>query len=87
MEMIKTFHHQMFGEIRTMTNEKGEVFFVGKDVAQALGYSKPQNAIATHVDEEDKTTASIQGTSYEISWGNDSFSQVRTCPGIPLCIS
>ena len=52
----------MFGEIRTMTNEKGETFFVGKDVATALGYAKPQNAIAVHVDEEDKTTALIQGT-------------------------
>ena len=43
----------MFGEIRTMTNEKGETFFVGKDVAMALGYSKPLNAIAMHVDEDD----------------------------------
>ena len=36
--------------------------FVGKDVATALGYAKPQNALATHVDEDDKTTAPIQGT-------------------------
>ena len=36
--------------------------FVGCDVAKALGYAKPQNALATHVDEEDKTTAPIQGT-------------------------
>ena len=36
--------------------------FVGKDVAQALGYAKPENAIATHVDTEDKTTTLIQGT-------------------------
>ena len=55
----------MFGEIRTMTDEKGETFFVGKDVAKALGYAKPQNALATHVDEEDKSTAPIQGTAYE----------------------
>ena len=52
--MIQTFHHQMFGEIRTMTNEKGEVFFVGKDVAQALGYNNPLKAIRDHVDEDDK---------------------------------
>ena len=39
--------------------------FVGKDVAQALGYAKPQNALATHVDKEDKSTAPIQGTAYE----------------------
>lgn len=54
----------MFGDIRTMNNEKGETFFVGKDVAEALGYAKPQNAIAKHVDDEDKSTASIQGTAY-----------------------
>ena len=45
-----------------MTNERGETFFVGKDVAQALGYAKPENALATHVDKEDKTTTLIQGT-------------------------
>ena len=52
----------MFGEIRTMTDESGETYFVGKDVASALGYSKPENAVATHVDIEDKTTTLIQGT-------------------------
>lgn len=52
----------MFGEVRTMTNGRGETFFVGKDVAQALGYAKPENALATHVDKEDKTTTLIQGT-------------------------
>jgi prophage antirepressor-like protein len=55
----------MFGDIRTMTDEKGETFFVGKDVAKALGYAKPHNALATHVDKEDKSTAPIQGTAYE----------------------
>ena len=55
----------MFGEIRTMTDEKGETFFVGNDVAKALGYSKPQNAIATHVYKEDRGTAPIQGSAYE----------------------
>ena len=62
---IQVFKNEIFGEIRTVTNQKGETFFVGKDVAKALGYSKPQNAIATHVDEEDKSTAPIQGTAYE----------------------
>lgn len=31
----------------------GEPYFVGKDVAEILGYAKPENAIATHVDEDD----------------------------------
>ena len=35
---------------------------MGKDVATALGYAKPENAIATHVDADDKTTTLIQGT-------------------------
>ena len=64
MSTIRIFNHEMFGDIRTMNNEKGETFFVGKDVAEALGYAKPQNAIAKHVDDEDKSTASIQGTAY-----------------------
>ena len=65
--MIQSFKSEVFGEIRTMTNEKGETFFVGKGVAEALGYSGPRNAIASHVDDEDKTTASIQctGSNYK----------------------
>ena len=62
---IQIFNHEMFGEIRTMTDEKGETFFVGKDVAQALGYKNPSKAIQQHVDKEDKSTAPIQGTAYE----------------------
>ena len=33
-----------------------------EDVAEALGYSKPENAVAVHVDADDKTTTLIQGT-------------------------
>ena len=62
MGKIKTFHHHLFGDIRTMTNEKGDTFFVGKDVALALGYAKPENALSVHVDNDDKTTTLIQGT-------------------------
>lgn len=57
---IKIFKNPQFGAIRTMTQD-GEPWFVGKDVAELLGYAKPQNAIATHVDDEDKTLAPIQG--------------------------
>ena len=39
-----------------------EPWFVGKDVASALGYAKTENAIRTHVDTEDKTTTLIRGT-------------------------
>lgn len=39
----------------------GDPWFVGKDVASILGYAKPENVLAAHVDEEDKTTTLIQG--------------------------
>jgi len=61
MKEIQIFKHEVFGEIRTMTDEKGDVFFVGKDVAATLGYAKGRNALAAHVDEEDKKDALIQG--------------------------
>ena len=48
-------------EVRTVTIN-GEPYFVGKDVADILGYAKARNAIASHVDEEDKKDAPIQGT-------------------------
>ena len=39
MNKITNFKHEMFGQIRTMTQENGEIMFVGKDVATALGYN------------------------------------------------
>ena len=59
-EAPTVFNHPQFGELRTVEID-GVVWFVGKDVAEALGYSKSRNAIAAHVDEEDKTHAPIQG--------------------------
>lgn len=59
-EVPTVFNHPEFGELRTVEID-GVVWFVGKDVAEALGYSKSRNAIAAHVDEEDKTHAPIQG--------------------------
>lgn len=58
MNDIQIFNNPEFGEIRTVVID-GEPWFVGNDVARALGYAKPRNAIATHVDEED---ALKQGT-------------------------
>ncbi len=57
---IKIFENEEFGKIRTVIIN-GEPWFVGKDVAVILGYSKPRNAITTHVDCEDKKVAPIQG--------------------------
>ena len=59
-EAPTVFTHPEFGELRTVEID-GVVWFVGKDVAEALGYSKSRNAIAAHVDEENKTHAPIQG--------------------------
>ncbi|WCT58855.1 phage antirepressor KilAC domain-containing protein [Limosilactobacillus vaginalis] len=52
------FHGQ---NVRTVTINN-DPYFVGKDVATILGYKKPENAIANHVEDEDKTTTLIQGT-------------------------
>lgn len=60
MNELQIFKNPEFGEIRTI-EVKNEPWFVGKDVAEILGYAKPENAISAHVDEEDKTTTLIQG--------------------------
>ena len=58
---IITFQNSEFGSVR-MLEINGEPYFVGKDVATILGYAKPENAITTHVDDEDKTSTLIQGS-------------------------
>ena len=58
---LQIFNNKDFGTIRTMVNENGETFFVAKDVATALGYTKTRNAVAAHVSKEDRATALIQG--------------------------
>lgn len=60
MNELKIFKNSEFGEIRTV-EIGGEPWFVGKDVAEVLGYSKARNAILAHVDTEDKKDAPIQG--------------------------
>ena len=47
------FKNEEFGQIRTCTMN-GETYFVGKDVALALGYKNTMDALMRHVDEEDK---------------------------------
>ena len=54
MNDLMIFQSPEFGQIRTVEVD-GEPWLVGKDVAQALGYSNPQKAIRDHVDEEDRT--------------------------------
>lgn len=61
MNDLKVF---MYNEqtVRTLFDEKGELFFVGKDVAEILGYQRPDNAIRNHVDDEDKAMHQISAS-------------------------
>lgn len=53
MYKIKVFENREFGQIRTILIDD-EAWFVGKDIAEALGYKRPSDAIASHVYEGDK---------------------------------
>lgn len=54
MKQLKEYYNNEFGTIRTATIND-EPYFVGKDVADVLGYQNPQKAVRDHVDDEDKT--------------------------------
>ena len=58
MTVFKNLVHPEFGELRTVESD-GEPWFVGKDVAAALGYTNSRDAIATHVFADDKGVESI----------------------------
>ena len=59
MNKIKIFQNPEFGAIRTISNEQGDVMFCGRDVAAALGYKKPEWAIATHVEADDSAKRGV----------------------------
>lgn len=52
--------NRMFGELRIIIIED-EPWFIGKEIADKLGYAKPRNAVANHVEEEDRGVAPIKG--------------------------
>ena len=56
---IQIFENSEFGGIRTMSNEQGEPLFCAKAVAMALGYKKPENAVAMHVNRDDTLKQSL----------------------------
>ena len=58
MNNLTVFENPEFGSVRTVELD-GEPWLVGKDVAAALGYKNPQEAIRTHVDDEDKGVSEI----------------------------
>lgn len=59
MNEIRIFKSEEFGEIRTV-EIGGEPWFVGKDVAETLGYERPTKAVSDHVDGEDRDEVPIQ---------------------------
>ena len=60
------FKNEEFGQIRTCTMN-GETYFVGKDVASALGYKNTMDALMRHVDDEDKQTSGFTMGSHRYS--------------------
>lgn len=64
MSNIQIFNNPEFGEIRTI-DQNGEPWFVGKDVATALGYADPRGAISKKVDDLDRGVAKMATPSGE----------------------
>lgn len=60
MNELQIFNSEEFGEIRTVTINE-EPWFVGKDVATALGYGDTDQSVRKHVQDEDKLTRQIDG--------------------------
>ena len=58
---LEIFTNPEFGNIRII-EKNGEPWFIGKDVAEALGYEASRNAITKHVDDEDKLTHQISAS-------------------------
>ncbi|WP_315443323.1 Bro-N domain-containing protein [uncultured Selenomonas sp.] len=56
---VQIFENAEFGKVRTIVKD-GEPYFIGKDVAEILGYSNTRDALAKHVDDEDKNTVAIR---------------------------
>ncbi len=54
MNEVKVFSNEKFGSVRTVIID-GEPWFVGKDIAEILGYGNTRDALISHVDEEDRT--------------------------------
>ena len=63
MNKIKIFQNQEFGAIRTISNEQGDVMFCAKDVCDALGYRRSNDAVRVHVEPEDAVKRSTPTNS------------------------
>mgnify|MGYP000926339294 CR=1 FL=1 len=58
---VQIFENAEFGKVRTIVKD-GEPYFVGKDVADILGYADTNQAIRNHVDDDDKLTRRFNGS-------------------------
>lgn len=73
MNELQIFQNHEFGEVRTV-NIGGEPWFVGRDIALALGYSNTKDALAKHVDDDDKKMGSQNAPpSIKDSLGRDQY--------------
>lgn len=73
MQNVQLFNNPDFGELRTVEKD-GNIYFIGKEVSELLGYSNARNAVVNHVDEEDKLRTQIEyaGQKREITLINES---------------
>ena len=62
MNELQIFNNEEFGKIRTVTIDN-EPWFVGKDVAEALGYAEPRSAVSKKVEECDRGVAEMETPS------------------------
>ena len=67
MEELKIFENAEFGKVRVV-EVNGDPWFVGKDVAEILGYTNPNEAIQDHIDAEDKLNSKTL-LSFELDLG------------------
>lgn len=69
MNELQIFSNEQFGSVRVV-EQNGEPWFVGKDVADILGYTNQNEAIQDHVDEEDKLNSKTL-SSFELNFKED----------------
>ena len=78
-EIIKSelFRHPKFGNLRVMTDEKGDPWFVGKVVAEVLGYTNPHKAVSDHVLSDDRKVLKLKASNETLKakiWQGQDFS-------------
>lgn len=73
---IQLFEHEEFGQIRAIEID-GEIYFVGLDVAKALGYKNPRDAVHKKVDEEDKKVINSYALNIRNKKGNPNLTVIN----------